>query len=106
MTETLVKTGELKVVLGAPDRDTIIMNPHIGRDIELWKQQAEMHFYQEMDDFIEANGNYSEVTIEQENDFEKGAVRIKNKLNKAIGQPDTVKIFRKLDNLFFKPAGD
>lgn len=106
MTETLVKTGELDVVLGAPDRDTLIMNPHVGRNIELWKQKAPLHLYHDMEDFIEANDNFSEVTIEQENDFEKGSVKIKNTLKKELGQPDTVIIFRKLDNLFLKAVGD
>lgn len=104
MTETLVKTGELDVVLGASDRETIITNPHIGREIELWKQQADMHLYLDMDDFIEANENFRDVRIEQENDFERGSVKIKNKLNKEIGQPESVKLFRKLDNLFIKPV--
>lgn len=106
MSDTLAKTGELSVVLGAPDSDTIIINPHVGREVDLWKQQAEVRLYPEMDDFIEANDEYSDVTIEQENDFEKGSIKIKNKLNKDLGQPEAVKLFRKLNNIFLKPVTD
>lgn len=103
MSTELLKTDELKVLLGAPDRTVLVFNPKIGRTIDLWKQQTEMNLYLDRNDFIEANENFFEVTINQENDFENGAIQLKNRLKKEIGKPDHVKLFRKINNLYLKP---
>ncbi|MFB6344313.1 MAG: hypothetical protein ABEK50_00870 [bacterium] len=104
MSSELVETDKLHVILGAPDRQTIVINPEVGRKIDLWKQEADMNLYLDMEEFIDASDDCRDITLSQENDFEKGAIRIKNQLKKDLDQPDNLKIYRKLDNIFLKPC--
>lgn len=98
----LKKSKKLKVQLGAPNAETIVINPEDGRTIDMWKQNGEFNLYPETEDFIEANENYREVELVQENDFDKTAIQLDKSLHKDLGQPDSLKIIRKLQNIHLK----
>lgn len=98
----LLKSDPLTVQLASPDRTTIIMHPNEGRKVELWNQTVELNLYVDLDDFIEANNNYELITLNHRNDTDFGAIQIKNDLKKDLGNPKSVKLFRKQKNIFLK----
>lgn len=100
----LTQGDSLKIQLGAPEENTLVMHPEEGRKIEIWTQQEELNLFVDQDAFIENDDPYEQVTLSQENDFDKGALQMKNPLKKALGNPDRVQIFRKMNNVFLKPV--
>lgn len=103
MANNLEFTEELQVTLGAPEYETIIMHPNEGQKMGIYEQTEEFFLYTEREDFINATENGFEVTLNHENDFDLGQIQVKNKLNKELGDPDTVKVYRKNSNLFISP---
>lgn len=99
----LQNTDPLSVQLGDSSDDRIVMHPEEGRKMDVWTQSEDLKLFTDMDEFIEAGQSSGTITLSQENDFDKGAVRISNSLNKELGNPETVKIFLKESNLFIKP---
>ena len=100
----LLKSEELTVNLGAPDAETLIMHPNEGRKFDCWESTKEFQLYTEMDEFIHASDQYREITLDQQNDSNKGVIVMKNRLKKELGNPTTVILFRKNNNIFLKPG--
>lgn len=98
----LQESDELSVQLGAPNEKTIILNPEEGRKLDIWTQEKEFDFYREQNNFIKATDDCTTIKLVQENDFDKGSIRIDNALNKKLENPDSVKLYRKMDNIFLK----
>lgn len=99
----LENTDELSVQLGAPSDDVIVMHPEEGRKMDVWTQNEDVDLFTDRDEFIKAGTSERTVTLSQENDFDKGAIQLTNTLKKELGNPDTVKLFLKTNNLFIKP---
>ena len=93
----------MKISPQAREEDTFVINSGEGRKIDVMQSEKELRYYQDQEDFINATDNFSDVKLQLKNDFDPGIIMISNKLNKELGDPDQVKMFRKGDNLFLKP---
>lgn len=101
---SLQQTEPLSVIPQSPEDGLLIISPTIGRKISCYQTVHEMNLYLDKDDFINATDNFQEVRLRQDNDCEVGVIKMKNKLKKEIGAAKQIKIFRKNNNLFFKPV--
>ena len=93
----------MKISPQAREEDTFVINSGEGRKIDVMQSEKELRYYRDQEDFINATDNFSDVKLQLKNDFDPGIIMISNKLNKELGDPDQVKMFRKGDNLFLKP---
>ena len=100
----LMKTGELEVRRGTPSADLIIINPNETTCIEHYMTTGEFHLYLDINHFIQGNTQWQKVTIKQENNCALGCVHLHNSLAKAMGTPKHVLLFRKEQNIYFKPV--
>ena len=99
----LTQGDPLTIHLGAPSDDVLVMNPEEGRKLDIWTQKKELNLYIDRDAFIEAASPYTQVTLSQENNYDKGALQVTKTLKKKMHNTDTVQPYRKLDNIFLKP---
>jgi len=100
----LQQSDPLTVNLGAPDAETIVMHPNEGRKFDCWETTKDFNFYLDMDEFIHASDECREITLDQQNDCDKGVIVIKNSLKKELDNPESLVVFRKNDNVFLKTA--
>lgn len=102
----LKKTGVLTVRRGTKSPGLININPNETTCIDFYTTTEKFNLYLVIDDFIQGNSKWVAVTITQVNNCEMGAVFVDNGLFKDIGSPRRVVLFRKDQNIYFKPVAD
>ncbi len=93
----------LKVHLGAPKKDVLIMHPEEGRKIDILTQQEELNLFLDQDAFVDNGEPHDQITLFQKNALDKGALQMKYTLKKVLGNPNEVKVFRKMNNVLLIP---
>ena len=102
--DKLKKSLPLDVRVHSESESLFYMHPMMSVPLMILEYEASFNFFADINDFIAGNSNFVNIKLIQPNEWRKGIITIHRELNKKIGEPQRVIIFRKRNNIFLKPV--